>query len=474
MAKACANIADINKFSESISRQKESVYTIRDSFYNALRDAEAQIIQEKDCAEDVRGRCSQAIQTLQGKIEDLESKLAALEAELAATPPTITVTSTDSEGNTHEEEVPNPAYHALLGEIAEVESELGELQALMGELQELQAKVNEQKDRLDQALQKTQEFLETFNSSIQKMGSNAESTIEKLKRIEQVLQEYLSVRINAPSLSTHSGGTTIGGFGGTVKTQTPLAYNSARDTDLTGTSLSTKGSTPQSKDDRNRGLFKSIRRKMDVTKARKSISSYCKEDLRDVLSDRKKQLNLDDSVVFQDDDQFLRDYVRGGGDPNRVKILNGYNNGRMSYVKNSGVHPAKTAIHEHNHQLSANDDLANGVYKRGISINGADTQVNEALTEFFTKKMMGDDYPPHPDVSYVDNMRCIERMEEGFGLDTLKKAYYNNQPELLEARFDSVMGVGQWKEFSQAMESSDKIKVSILSHMFKAKTRKEE
>ena len=175
----------------------------------------------------------------------------------------------------------------------------------------------------------------------------------------------------------------------------------------------------------------------DVASAQKMIDNYCTNDLQDVLSNDKKAVRLGDTVEFQNDEEF----AKGLGGKDRAAGVNGYNNGKKSYVKDSGPHPKKTAIHEHNHQLSCNDVKDNlgyvTEYRRGVSINGNDVQVNEALTELFTKKMMGS-----------------EKMESGFGTDILKEAYYQNKPDLLKDKYESVMGENTWKQFSKAFDDS--------------------
>ena len=191
-----------------------------------------------------------------------------------------------------------------------------------------------------------------------------------------------------------------------------------------------------------------------VANAQKIIDNYCKTALKDILPQNKQTVSLTDFVEFQDDDKF----ALGLGGYERAVGINGYNNGKKSYVKKSGPHPQKTAIHEHNHQLSCNDvkDKFGYIteYRRGISINGRDRQVNEALTEYFTKKMMGAEYPINPNVGYKDNMLRIEKMESGFGEKTLKEAYYQNKPQLLKAKYESVMGEGTWEMFSRAFDES--------------------
>ncbi len=188
--------------------------------------------------------------------------------------------------------------------------------------------------------------------------------------------------------------------------------------------------------------------------SQRTIDNYCKTALNGILSESKQAVRLTDSVEFQDDAKF----ALGLGGEHMAVGVNGYNNGEKSYVKVGGPHPQKTAIHEHNHQLSCNDvkDKFGYVteYRRGISIDGRDRQVNEALTEYFTKKMMGSDYPANPDVGYKDNMLRMEKMEKGFGEQTLKEAYYQNKPELLKSRYESVMGKDTWAAFSKAFDES--------------------
>ena len=213
------------------------------------------------------------------------------------------------------------------------------------------------------------------------------------------------------------------------------------------------------------------------------VDSYIGSELGNYLSNDKKSGKMSDSVSFQNDKDFAAGISNPNWDPN---YINGYANNSRAYVKNSGPHPEKTAIHEYNHILSANDITSGGntTYRRGVSINGNDTQVNEALTEFFTKKMMGSEYPKNPSVAYMENEARIERMADGFGYANLKYAYYQNRPDVLENRFDSVMGAGSWRQFSQAMDTSLDDRASAdarrrannyldsMSMIFAAKTRR--
>lgn len=45
-------------------------------------------------------------------------------------------------------------------------------------------------------------------------------------------------------------------------------------------------------------------------------------------------------------------------------------------------------------------------------------------------------------------------MESGFGTDVLKEAYFQNKPDLLRSKYESVMGKGSWESFSKAFDDS--------------------
>lgn len=233
MAIAHANIGEIENFSKTISNQQETTYIVRDNFYSTISEAQVKIQEEQNKAEYVLDRCAQSIQILDSKIAELEGKLASLQAQLAATPPTITETETDEEGNSYTVERPNPAYIALQGEIASCESELSRLKALRERFIALQMQTESQKDMLTNATNKLDMILEAVNSCIQKLGEINAIATEKLTRIVQQLYDYLGLRIAAPSLSGF-------GSGGTNRDST-RGFNDGKDnishtaTDMAGT-----------------------------------------------------------------------------------------------------------------------------------------------------------------------------------------------------------------------------------------------
>jgi hypothetical protein len=170
------------------------------------------------------------------------------------------------------------------------------------------------------------------------------------------------------------------------------------------------------------------------------------------LSGDKQGMCMSGHMKYQGEQDFYASLV-SQGEGNPYGIL-GYNDGKMSYVM-AGRYEGETAIHEHIHMLSVNDikdgDGNSILTKRGISISGSDVEVNEAMTEMFTRDVMGDKYPPNSVSAYNDNRERMELMREGFGDRLLKTAYFQNNPQLMQEHFNEVMGRrGAWDDFSQA------------------------
>ena len=261
---------------------------------------------------------------------------------------------------------------------------------------------------------------------------------------ETIRVEEVRVPPNVSSYGSYTSPITRSSFGDSVF---PSAKTTITDTNKSAdTVIHIKGTSNNDVKDK-----KNIDNTMS---AQKIVDNYCSINLQNVLSSDKKSIRMQDTIEFQNDE----DFAKGLGGIERANGVNGYNNGKKSYVKNSGSHPIKTAIHEHNHQLSCNDQKNKfgyiTEYRRGISINGKDVQINEALTELFTKKMMGADYPLNPNVNYIDNMYRMEKLEKTFGCETLKEAYYKNNPELLKNKYDAIMGKNAWELLSKAFDDS--------------------
>ncbi|MEN8906834.1 MAG: hypothetical protein ABF289_12825 [Clostridiales bacterium] len=157
-------------------------------------------------------------------------------------------------------------------------------------------------------------------------------------------------------------------------------------------------------------------------------------------------------------DEYFKDLQSESSDT-YIKDTIGYNDGKTSHISNDAPNTEELMIHEHVHKLSSNDDDI--ILRRGISIRNklvqedfSDLQVNEALTAYFTKQIIGKKSPAKPTNIYLDNMERMERMEEIFGKELYKKGYFQNKPELIIDKYENVMGKGKWEKFSKVFDDS--------------------
>ena len=116
----------------------------------------------------------------------------------------------------------------------------------------------------------------------------------------------------------------------------------------------------------------------------------------------------------------------------------------------------ETAIHENYHQLSANDiynDNGNvDTYQRGLSINGQDRGLNEALTQKYTLDTMRDSNPSYtnPNCAYDDASKYMDDLYSCDGnKDMFDQAYFQNNPEMLRQHFDDYCGSGFYDNMSK-------------------------
>ncbi len=235
MALAHVNIADVSKFKESISNAKDVFFNTQDKFYNTLDIATGKVNEGIREAKELIERCQKSIQALERKIESLQEVLAGLQASLAATPPTITETTQDEEGNIKTEEYPNPRYQELQSEISSCEAKISAVKSQQEQFKLLQQSINAAKERLDQAIQSFQTSLDAVSDQYERLNSVSEEAVNKLTKIEEILHKYLEEKLTPPKVSIpsfHGGGSVAGSLGGlskggilkTKSSQLPLGY----------------------------------------------------------------------------------------------------------------------------------------------------------------------------------------------------------------------------------------------------------
>ena len=135
--------------------------------------------------------------------------------------------------------------------------------------------------------------------------------------------------------------------------------------------------------------------------------------------------------------------------------ITGSNDGKITRIDiNQVAKQAKeTTIHEYYHQLSANDvkTPSGSIEKRrGISVDGRDDGMNEALTQKYTLDTMKESDPDYRSkcpynnaTEYIDKLYPLE----GNG-DMFDVAYFQNKPSLLEYHFNHYCGKGFYQELS--------------------------
>ena len=242
----------------------------------------------------------------------------------------------------------------------------------------------------------------------------------------------------------------------------------------------------------NKGIFSRLKDKFNEKRKIKEYDSKLPE-IQNQMDDFAKREELDKYVVNKDIlNKPLRESVEARGNeginerldeinrnlPEEKQIHNkgniaGFNDGNKSYINvDVDTTPEATTLHENMHQISTNTykNLYTGdIYSMsGISKNGADTQVNEGLTEYYAKKAMGDKYPGDTSV-YKNNTIRSARLENLIGRDELKRAYFGNKPEILEAKFAEYGGEKySWKKYSEACKLSVKGKTQEIRDAYNA------
>ena len=195
------------------------------------------------------------------------------------------------------------------------------------------------------------------------------------------------------------------------------------------------------------------------------------ENIMDYLSDKKRfkqklKMPLSDTVTNMGYQEAAETY-NSMSKYEYSKNIVGFNNGKQSFIVVEGKSANEIkhiTIHEDIHQKSANDvylDADTVITRRGISIAGEYTQVNEGITEFYTKRAMQDEYN-EDNVDYSSNAKRAEQLERIVGKGNLYKAYFENQPGIIINEFERNFGpAGKeiWNKYNKfcdlAVDSKD-------------------
>lgn len=187
------------------------------------------------------------------------------------------------------------------------------------------------------------------------------------------------------------------------------------------------------------------------------------------ISSEKMEKCLE-TLCYMDQKELMRRYkARNNKMPNGTLL--GYNDSKNSCIANDisgktndasvGEHiiigsgatdinlAFVTAVHENLHMMSANDVA--GEIRRGIIVGNDEKlrAMNEAFTEYFTylscggEGVLGGLYPGEYS-GYQDLMKEMPIIEKAVGRDCMMDAYFNNAPNQLRERIDSLLEDGAW------------------------------
>jgi hypothetical protein len=214
MAKAQVNIESVDNFRQTVAQQRETIGEMNSNLISSASEMADKIAAELEKANQASSKCEQAKNTLSAKQEESNTQIEELYSQLASTPETITETSTDEDGNTTSEEVPNPEYAQLQGEIASVQARIDLLNGLQGRLDSLMNNLQIQKDLLSVSGSEVLEIIDTLSAQNTNFSNRSETAVEKLDKIRGALQDYLDTKIAPPGVS----------HGGYIKINTPMRY----------------------------------------------------------------------------------------------------------------------------------------------------------------------------------------------------------------------------------------------------------
>lgn len=211
MAKARVNIQDVVSFRETIRIETPIVSNVKDSFANYVFVLLEEIDKEKEKIAKIIPMCAQEIIHLEQLIHKLEIELAEAEHALAVTPPTIEISVTDDNGNTHTEVIDNPVYLGLLAKIASLEFLIAHYQSAIVEFEKLKFKAIRFINKLSDAKLRIDEARMKVNHNADDISRYSDEAIPKLSKIENTLDEYTRQKIEAPDFSVFKPGVPGGG-----------------------------------------------------------------------------------------------------------------------------------------------------------------------------------------------------------------------------------------------------------------------
>ena len=130
------------------------------------------------------------------KYKQLEKELRIIESELRSTPPTITETHCDSEGNVHTSTSTNPRYTELQRALREVQNKIYKVQSVIAKSNTLKTQMQSEFNALQTSIKEFTMLWQETDSDFKMINENNFKANEKLDKIIRIVENYMQVSIN--------------------------------------------------------------------------------------------------------------------------------------------------------------------------------------------------------------------------------------------------------------------------------------
>lgn len=130
------------------------------------------------------------------KYKQLEKELRIIESELRSTPPTITETHCDSEGNVHTSTSTNPRYTELQRALREVQNKIYKVQSVIAKSNTLKTQMQSEFNTLQTSIKEFTMLWQETDSDFKIISENNFKVNEKLDKIIHIVENYMQVSIN--------------------------------------------------------------------------------------------------------------------------------------------------------------------------------------------------------------------------------------------------------------------------------------
>lgn len=147
-------------------------------------------------AEECSLRADKIISSGENKMVRLGQELKRLEAELEKTPPTVTESYSDGNGNTYYREVANPAYYALQRAISQVQGRISKVRSVLNRTNVLKNRIESEKITLNACLTDFDGQKKSALTAFKNIDEKNSLAVKKLKRLTDIILKYNGVKMS--------------------------------------------------------------------------------------------------------------------------------------------------------------------------------------------------------------------------------------------------------------------------------------